>query len=74
MRLVLPGVNGTGHGVVTVVHCVRGPAVTPHVLGTVFSGHGQVLETRASGGDERRMRNTDVKVKKKGDRTKNNLK
>lgn len=42
-QLLLPRVNGAGHSVVAVVHSVRSPAVAPHTLGAVVSGHSQVL-------------------------------
>lgn len=44
VQLLLPRVNGAGHSVVAVVHGVRGPAVAPHTLRAVVSGHGQVLQ------------------------------
>lgn len=40
---VLPRVDGAGDGVVAVVHGVWSPAVAPHALRAVVSGHGQVL-------------------------------
>lgn len=43
MQLFLPRVNGAGHSVGAVVHGVRGPAVAPHTLSAVVSGHSQVL-------------------------------
>lgn len=42
-ELLLPRVDGAGHGVVAVVHSVWSPAVAPHTLGAVVSGHSQVL-------------------------------
>lgn len=41
-ELLLPRVNGAGHRVV--VHGVWSPAVAPHTLGAVVSGHSQVLK------------------------------
>lgn len=41
--LILPRVDGTGDGVVAVVHGVWSPAVAPHALRAVVSGHSQVL-------------------------------
>lgn len=35
--------NRAGHSVVAVVHGVRSPAVAPHTLRAVVSGHSQVL-------------------------------
>lgn len=43
-QLLLPRVNGAGHGVVAVIHSVWRPAVAPHTLGAVVSAHGQVLK------------------------------
>lgn len=45
--------NGAGHGVVAVVHHVWSPAVAPHALGAVVSGHSQVLEE--DDGEKERM-------------------
>lgn len=41
--MLLPRVNGAGHGVVTVVHGVRSPAVASHAVRTVVPGDGEVL-------------------------------
>lgn len=41
--LTLPRVDGAGDGVVAVVHGVGSPAVAPHALWAVVSGHSQVL-------------------------------
>lgn len=40
---VLPGVNGAGHCVMTMVHRVWSPAVSPHTLRAVVSGDSKVL-------------------------------
>lgn len=53
--------NGAGHGVVAVVHGVWSPAVAPHALRVVVSGHSQVLkkvihyrkDTRVQEGEKR---------------------
>lgn len=58
VQLLLPRVNGAGHSVVAVVHGVRGPAVAPHTLRAVVSGHSQVLE-------EEKIGKTQVKREKK---------
>lgn len=43
---LLPRVDGAGRSVVAVVHSVRSPAVAPHTLGAVVSGHSQVLKKK----------------------------
>lgn len=48
--------DGAGDGVVAVVHGVWSPAVAPHALRAVVSGHSQVLQ---EGGRKR-----DVKKKR----------
>lgn len=43
VQLFLPRVDGAGDSVVAVVHGVRSPAVAPHTIRAVVSGHSQVL-------------------------------
>lgn len=50
-ELLLPRVDGAGHGVV--VHGVWSPAVAPHTLRAVVSGHSQVLEKTIHSGKDR---------------------
>lgn len=72
MEWFLPRVNGAGYGVVAVVHSVWSPAVAPHALRVVVSGHSQVLkkvihyrkDTRVREGEKRGRRR-----KTKKDRT-----
>lgn len=53
--LILPRMDGAGDGVVAVVHGVWSPAVAPHALRAVVSGHSQVLREGS--------RKTDVRKK-----------
>lgn len=54
--------DGTGDGVVAVVHGVWSPAVAPHALRAVVSGHSQVLQEGS--------RKEDVKKQSSGRRRK----
>lgn len=52
--LILPRVDGAGDSVVAVVHGVWSPAVAPHALRAVVSGHSQVLRGGSRKKDDER--------------------